>query len=203
MDIYEKTEKLAPVMGPSATLGSTEGVAKEGVLITPSSYVPRENLNDLRILIVDDNRFQRSVTKSALSVKGIFGFGEANSARAAVDSLRENTFDLIVIDNNMPDETGIEFTRRIRQGETGANVEIPVIMVSSSGEASMIAEARNAGVHEFVLKPFSVTTLMERIRTTFKYPRKFIRTPGYVGPDRRWRDVGSFNGVERRTRPDV
>ncbi len=197
----ENNISYLPGMGPDVPVASEVGMDGD-VIITPPTSEPREDLREVQVLIIDDNKFHRSMVKNALSMNGIHSLKEADSAETAIKALSENTFELIVIDYEMPGESGLDLTRRIRLGETKASPEIPMIMVSAFGESDVITEARNVGVHEFVLKPFSVSTLMERIKTTFKHPRKFVRAPGYVGPDRRWLEAGPLNGDERRTEKD-
>lgn len=157
------------------------------VQILEPGYESREDLTGLQILIVDDNRFHRSLIRNALVSQGIHRHWEAEDTKAAEKVLADETIDLIIMDNNMPDEKGIPFTERLRKGKTSANSKVPIVMLSAYGDERVIMAARNAGVHEYVLKPFNVVTLIKRIQETFRHPRDFIIAPGYVGPDRRWK----------------
>lgn len=160
----------------------------EGVEILAPGYEAREDISGLRVLIVDDNRFHRSLIRNALMSQGIHSQWEAENAEDAEAILGGDPVDLIILDNNMPGEKGITFTQRIRQGKTSANRFTPIIMVSAYGDEKVILAAGNSGVHEYVLKPFNVVTLIKRIALTFKIPRDFVISPGYVGPDRRWKE---------------
>ncbi len=159
----------------------------EGVEILDPGYEPREDLSGLRVLIVDDNRFHRSLVRNALMSQGIHSQYEAEDAEKAEQILSEQSVDLIILDNNMPGEKGITFTERLRKGKTKCNRFTPIVMISAYGDEKVISAASNAGVHEYVLKPFNIATLLKRIEMTFRIPRDFIISPGYVGPDRRWR----------------
>ena len=164
-----------------------EKALPEGVQILEPGYEAREDLSNLRVLIVDDNRFHRSLIRNALASQGMHAQWEAEDAKAAETLLADQAMDLIIMDNNMPGEKGIVFTRRIRMGETAGNRFTPIVMVTAYGDEKIIRAARDAGVHEYVLKPFNIMALIKRVQLTFKTPRDFIIAPGYVGPDRRWK----------------
>jgi len=158
----------------------------EGVQILKPGYDAREDLTTLQVLIVDDNRFHRSLIRNALASQGIHTHWEAEDAKSAERLMSEQDVDLIILDNNMPGEKGAAFTRRLRRKGIPGNPCTPVIMVSAYGDEGIIMAARNSGVHEYILKPFNIVTLLKRIVSTFKYPRDFVIAPEYVGPDRRW-----------------
>jgi two-component system, chemotaxis family, chemotaxis protein CheY len=74
---------------------------------------------------------------------------------------------------------------------------IPVIMMSSAPDAKRIADARDAGVTEFLRKPFAANHLQSRLTSIEANPRGFIEAREYTGPDRRRRSV-DIGGKERR-----
>jgi len=117
----------------------------EGVEILDPGYSAREDLSALRVLIVDDNRFHRSLVRNALVSQGIHSQWEAGDAKEAEVILADQSVDLIVMDNNMPGEKGIVFTRRLRQGKTAGNRFTPIIMVTAYGDEKIIRAARDAG----------------------------------------------------------
>lgn len=155
--------------------------------ILPPPFLPRDNIHGLRVLIIDPVRFNRDIIKSSLISKGVSFFVEAASVAQASKRL-ENVegIDLIILDNEIGEENGLSFTKRIRHGETTFDPAIPVIMVCAVVDTKQVIDARNAGVHEFVSRPFDMGTLIDRVSKPFLHPRTFIRAPGYVGPDRRW-----------------
>jgi FixJ family two-component response regulator len=74
-------------------------------------------------------------------------------------------------------------------------------MLSGHSAAAKVAEARDAGVTEFLAKPFSVTMLAQKLQTVIERPRQFVHTSTYFGPDRRRRG-NTFAGQERRVLTD-
>jgi len=154
---------------------------------------------ELRILIVDDSRFGRGIIRSALAVFHLVNTAEAASADDALTILRTYAFDMVLVDFEIPGVDGAALVRSIRWDESGEiDPEVPIIMISSHTEADVVVAARNAGIHEFVVKPVSPRDLYRRIMFTLRNPRPFIRVETYRGPDRRWLRGDGPDGVERR-----
>ncbi len=156
----------------------------------------------LTYLIVDDQRFCRTMIKAALRNNGIGSILEAGDAAEAFELIvaPDNPVDFILVDLDMPILSGAEFTRIVRRGIDVPNPEVPIIMVSGFTAEGLVMEALNAGVHEFVAKPFSADMLFGRIVRTLAHPRPFVRTKTYIGPERR--DAGPAMGPDRRQSPD-
>lgn len=153
---------------------------------------------ELCYLIVDDNRFDRTITINSLMSLGARNTIETKNALGALRILATEDIHMILISYNLPNMSGVELTHRIRRGDDLPNPEIPIIMISSNTNHKAVVKARNAGVHEFLAKPFSPESLYLRIHTTIFQPRPFIREDGYVGPDRRWLNKRGPDGGDRR-----
>lgn len=88
----------------------------------------------------------------------------------------------------MPEVDGIAFVKRMRGDKTGNFRFLPVIMTTSYSEIWRVQQSRDAGVNEFVVKPFSARTLYTKMKTIIDNPRPYIDIAGgYFGPDRRRR----------------
>jgi DNA-binding response OmpR family regulator len=70
--------------------------------------------------------------------------------------------------------------------------------MTGHSEKSRVVEARDAGVTEFVAKPLTARSVLERLQAVIYRPRPFVRSAGYFGPDRRRRDEIAYNGPWRR-----
>jgi two-component system KDP operon response regulator KdpE len=115
-----------------------------------------------RVLIVDDEPQIRRVMKTALASNGYEAY-EARTGEEALDSLRANNPDLILLDMNMPGMGGMAACREIR-----AVCEVPIIVLSvRDGEQDKIA-ALDAGADDYMTKPFSVNELLARIRANLR-----------------------------------
>ena len=111
-----------------------------------------------KILVVDDEPQIRRVLKTALTAEG-YAVVDAKSAEECFEKLREDRFDVVLLDVNMPGMGGLEACREIR-----SNSEIAIIMLTvRSSEADKVA-ALDAGADDYVTKPFSTPELLARIR---------------------------------------
>ena len=92
---------------------------------------------------------------------------------------------------------GVAFTRKLRRSNLSAR-QAPVIMMTGTATAGAILEARDAGVHEFLRKPFTVKDLTRRLEAVTLRPRDWIEAVDYVGPDRRRFNSGDYKGPLKR-----
>lgn len=156
--------------------------------------------NKLRFVICDDNQFMRRVLRSILMGYGVIEIYEAGDANEAYDLYMRNSPDVMIVDWEMPGLNGVELTKLIRKTQKGPNRYVPVIMLSGHTERKRVAEARDAGVTEFMCKPISAKALYKRVVSVLTEPRAFITSEGYTGPDRRRFIHPSFHNKERRVK---
>ncbi|MFP4175653.1 MAG: response regulator [Planctomycetota bacterium] len=116
----------------------------------------------MKVLIVDDSRSMRRLITMALKHIGETDVIEAEDGVQAVYKLQEALPDLILLDWNMPNMSGIQFLKRIKGHDKLK--DIPVIMVTSEGKSSEIQSALDAGAESYVVKPFKPQDLAQRIR---------------------------------------
>jgi two-component system KDP operon response regulator KdpE len=115
-----------------------------------------------RILVVDDEPQLRRALRTTLSALG-FVVDDAASGEAALETLRTERFDLILLDVNMPGISGLETCRAIR-----ARSDAGILMLTVRGRAEDKIEALDAGADGYVTKPFDVNELLARIRATLR-----------------------------------
>ncbi|MCR5877676.1 response regulator [Phenylobacterium sp. J367] len=92
---------------------------------------------------------------------------------------------------------GIDFTRRLRRSDFACR-KAPVILVTTHATAGAILAARDAGVHEFLRKPFIVKDLIKRLEAVTLFRRDWVEAVHYVGPDRRRFNSGDYAGPLKR-----
>lgn len=151
------------------------------------------------VLIIDPQTNMAALVAGMLRSLGRRDIREACDAMQAQLHLRRHTFDLIIIDDMIAKPDAVEIVRRLRADTGNPNRLVPVIMMAAAPDASRIAAARDAGVTEFLRKPFAANHLKMRLDSIAANPRAFVEADGYVGPDRRRRsqDVGN---ADRRSR---
>ena len=111
-----------------------------------------------RILIVDDEPKIRRALRSSLVLQG-FEVGDARSGDEALEELREEKYDLVLLDIKMPGESGFEICRIIR-----SSAEIPIVMLTVINTERDKVQALEAGADDYVTKPFGMEELVARIR---------------------------------------
>ncbi len=114
----------------------------------------------MRALIVDDSRFVRSFLRGLLEERGI-ECEEAADGRAGLDILHAGiSFDLALVDWNMPNLNGLEMLQQLRaEGYAG----VKVMMVTTEAENDFILRALDAGADEYLMKPFDDDALREKL----------------------------------------
>lgn len=120
----------------------------------------------MKILLVDDSNTMRRIQKNTLEKLGHTDVIEAQDGIEALDKLKGGGFELVLMDWNMPNMTGIEALRKLKSDPSLK--PIPVIMVTSESEKSKILEALQAGAANYVVKPFQPETLKEKIEAVKK-----------------------------------
>jgi len=114
----------------------------------------------MRALIVDDSRFVRGYLRGMLEERGI-ACEEAADGRQGLDQLHgENTFDLALVDWNMPVMNGLEMLQQLRAEGFS---ELKVMMVTTEAENDYIVRALEAGADEYLMKPFDDEALNEKL----------------------------------------
>lgn len=111
----------------------------------------------LKILIVDDSAFMRSIIKNTLGQNGISDIVEAVDGSDAIIKYDENKPDLVFMDIMMPNKTGLEALKEIMTKDPNAKI----IMCTSVGQEKVIQEAVETGATDFVTKPFKPEDIKE------------------------------------------
>ncbi|WP_122464875.1 MULTISPECIES: response regulator [Brevundimonas] len=156
-------------------------------------------LKSVQILLVDDNQHMRAIASAILASAGASKIREVSDGAQALQALREQHFDLAIVDFNMAPLDGVDFTRLVRNSPDSANPYLPIIMMTGHSEKTRVQEARDAGVTEFVVKPITAKAMLDRIQAVILRPRPFVKCDGYFGPDRRRMQKPDYAGPFRRS----
>jgi two-component system chemotaxis response regulator CheY len=152
----------------------------------------------LKILLVDDNHHMRVLLGEILRAIGCRQIREATDGAEGLQVLRNYPIDIVITDLAMQPLDGIDFVRLLRNSPDSPNPMIPVIMITGHATQRRVAEARDAGVTEFLAKPLTARGVIERISQVVDHARGFVRAEGYFGPDRRRRVDPHYPGPWRR-----
>ena len=113
----------------------------------------------LRVLVADDSSTMRKIILRSLRAVGVDDVVEACDGEEAVTLFGQGGIDLVLTDWNMPGKTGLEVIQDIR----GQDAKVPIIMVTTEAEKSRVLEAIQAGVSDYLVKPFEADTLREKL----------------------------------------
>lgn len=156
-------------------------------------------LNNVAVLVVDSNHNHMQLIKEVLRPLGVTRIAECSNAKDALTYLENNVVDIIFTEWHMDGEMdGMGLVDWIRKNPASKNVFVPIIMVTAQSEEWKVMKARDVGITEFLVKPFSAKTMARRITVVVENPRQFVRTDDFFGPDRRRHRVSTYTGEERR-----
>lgn len=120
---------------------------------------------EMNILLVDDFATMRRIMKNILRQLQFVNIMEADDGIVAWELMQKNPVDFVISDWNMPIMTGIELLRKIRADERFS--KIPFLMVTAESQEDNILEAVQAGVSNYIVKPFTPEVLEQKIIRIF------------------------------------
>lgn len=158
------------------------------------------NFKNVRILIVESSPELFDLFRSVFR---LFGVPERNvdsaySMDEGFEKFAAGNHDLVIVDWLQTPDRGIELAKKIRMSGRSPNPFVPLIMTAGSGHENRVKRARDAGVSEYLVKPFTARTLAKKIERIVENPRPFVVSENYIGPDRRTGRVPDYSGPERR-----
>jgi len=119
----------------------------------------------IKVLVVDDMSTMRRIVKNVLKQIGYTDMDEAENGEEGLKKLRVGGYGLVVSDWNMPVMSGIELLKAIRADPELKH--LPVLMVTAEAQKENIMEAVQAGVNNYVVKPFTAEALQEKLTKVF------------------------------------
>ncbi len=157
------------------------------------------NFKNVRILIVESSPELFDLFRAVLKMFTVpeRNVDSAYSMEEGFEKFADGNHDMVIIDWMQTPDRGIELAKQIRMSARSPNPFVPIIMTAGSGHAARVMRARDAGVSEYLVKPFTAKNLAKKIERVVEAPRQFVVSDTYVGPDRRV-GRGGYQGAERR-----
>ena len=119
----------------------------------------------IKILIVDDFATMRRILKNILKQLGFVNISEADDGTTALEQLKSGHFDLIISDWNMPKMTGLDLLKNVRSSD--GLKDVPFLMVTAEAQKQNVIDAVQAGVTNYVVKPFTAEAISEKLEKIF------------------------------------
>lgn len=149
-------------VGATATLRLNLLLDEQKALNTADKPLTKKP-EEIRILLVEDDDVNNFTLGKILTNHG-FSIVSANYGKLAMSNLLEKTFDMVLIDAELPDMTGIELSKHIRYNdEFSLDKDIPIILLSANAEPIEIKESLNVGINEYMTKPINKDLLISKI----------------------------------------
>ncbi len=113
----------------------------------------------MKVLVADDSGVMRKIIIRSLNSVGVTDTVEAANGQEAIDFFKSDAFDLVLTDWNMPEKTGLDVVTELR----AAGSQVPIIMVTTEAQKGQVVAAIQAGVTDYLTKPFEAEDLRAKL----------------------------------------
>jgi CheY-like chemotaxis protein len=151
-----------------------------------------------RIIIADQVAQTRNLVSEVLRGAGFSNILHARDGKELLDLTEEYLPKIVITTSRLPDLSGLEFTRLIRSGYRNIPREMSIIAMTDTPTRAFLDAARESGVDEMLVRPFTAHAIMLRVKAVLEHPRVFVDSAKYVGPCRRRRMIEDYDGPLRR-----
>lgn len=139
--------------------------------------LPKIDYPKIKVLVIDDQQFIRSIIVRFLRYMGIEHIAEAKDGESALLSCKEFSPDIVFCDIDMAPMNGLTFLKELRRSPDIARAQtLPVIMLTSHNESNVVMEARASGIDAFLVKPVSQKAVTDRFDwVVAKHYKEFVK----------------------------
>lgn len=156
------------------------------------------NFSDIKVLVVEESQPMSQITNAILKGFGINYVESAQNSDIAFEKFCKEQHDLLLIDWIIKPIDGIALTEKIRMDAHSPNPFVPIILMTGLSEKRRVMQARDTGITEFMVKPYTVNDLYRRLDHIIQKPRQFVKSPDFFGPDRRRKMIDEEDTPKRR-----
>ncbi len=147
----------------------------------------QKRLAEVKVMIIDPDARLTEVIYRVLKGFGFQKVMAVRSGKRAISLMERETIDLLICEWDMEEMSGLEVIEAIRSNKTPCPRDLPIIMLTGQSEQHHVLSARDTGVTEYLIKPFTAKTLSHRLIQVIDNPRLFVQSGRFIGPDRRRR----------------
>jgi DNA-binding response OmpR family regulator len=157
---------------------------------------------NISVLVIESSQAMFTLAKDILTTFGVKQVHAAYDIQKGFDIVRREKPDIIMTDWLGETNGGLAFIKQLRTDNRSSDPFVPVILMTGFTYESKVLAARDAGLSELLVKPYTALSLYRKIEDLIEKPKPFVRTSGFLGPDRRHKKEAA-RGVERRVREPV
>jgi CheY-like chemotaxis protein len=151
-----------------------------------------------RIIVADQVAQTRNLVSEVLRGAGFANILHARDGKELLELTEEYLPKIVVTTSRLPGLSGLEFTRLIRSGYHNVPREMSIIAMTDTPTRTFLDAARESGVDEMLVRPFTAQAILLRVKAVLEHPRVFVDSAKYIGPCRRRRMVEDYDGPLRR-----
>lgn len=163
----------------------------------------RINLDRSVVLLIEHNSQALEALNAMFRGFGVRKQFKCTSVSEAMHYVKTQEIDLIVTDSNMPDMDGYDFIRWLRREAPEDRRFTPVLMLTGHAARTMVEKSRDSGANFVIARPFTPEVLLQRVFWVAKDERQMVVADNYVGPDRRFKNLGPPLGMKGRRKDDL
>jgi DNA-binding response OmpR family regulator len=160
-------------------------------------------LKRLRVLLVESNSLELDILERIMVGFRTQAVHKCRTAEEALEHLRLDQVDLLIVDAVLPEMDGYDLVCAIRRLKREAVRTAPIILISGHTQARNVLRARDCGASFVLAKPVTPRVLFDRVDWLARDRRPFINAEAYIGPDRRFRNLGPPPGGAGRRQSDL
>ena len=138
---------------------------------------PVSNLQDVRILVVDDSEYMQKLLREFLAILRLRSVSTVGDGESALKALERDEVHLVITDLKMRPMSGLEFIAAVRSGKNIANPAIPIVVVTGFADLKTVQQLSAAGASGVLVKPVSLAALRERVLPLLPLPRELDAEP--------------------------
>ena len=161
------------------------------------------NLERAQLLLLDDHAEGLKILVQIVSAFGVKRYHRCRLSDEAKVVASQHELHLILINANLKESSGYEFMSWLRGANLQPNSFAPVILLTGHTQKSNVERARDCGANFIITKPVSPAIILQRILYVARDRRPYIKCGDYIGPDRRFRDVGPPPNMAGRRHNDT
>ncbi len=152
---------------------------------------------NITVLVVETSESMFSLTRDVLITFGVSQIYSAFNPKDGYKTFCRLNPDLVITDW-LEAEAQLSLAKMIRTDPTSPNPFVPIILMTGYSQKKRVMLARDSGITEFLVKPFTAKSLYQRIERLIEKPRMFVKSESYFGPDRRRKGDVDYTGPEKR-----
>src|SRR5438105_2472949 len=134
-------------------------------------------LANLKVVVADQDVRIGALTRGVLRSLGFEDVTHVESGLQALDVMRQREIDILITEWQMAELNGIELLAHLRRSPGTPNPLMPVIMMTARAEKQDVQTARDSGVNEFLIKPYTANIIFNRLQRLIDHPQDFVVAP--------------------------